>query len=240
MALSLEICCPSMGGHEQAVLSWQDTMAKPWDVRVDEITTGVEAGFLYKLDKFTRTSQADLIAFFHSDLYVHEHGWDARVLAEFSDEAVVAVGFVGATRLGHENIYKVPYDYTQLARGDVWSNLTDAEAHGEREPRARDVVVLDSCAIVVRRDFLASVGGWPVQDYPNNSHCTDLWLAGMAAREHKRTRVVGVAASHMSGGKGEAGTSWLDERGGDVKMHREAHRVTYEMFRDVLPLRTGQ
>lgn len=237
MALSLEICCPSMGEHEQAVLSWTDTISRPLDVKVDDTTEGVEAGFLYKLDRFARESKADVLAYFHSDLYIHEHGWDARVMAEFSDEDVAVVGFVGATRLGHENIYKVPYDYTQLARGNVWSNLTDAESHGGREPRSRDVVVLDSCAVIVRRDFLSSVGGWPVRDYPNNSHCTDLWLGCVCARTRRRTRIVGIACSHMSGGRGDVGSRWLDDRGGDHKMHQEAHQVTYEMFRDVLPLR---
>ena len=50
MSLSLEICVPSMGGHEEAVTTWQDTASKPWKVTVLDETKGEHAGFLTKCE----------------------------------------------------------------------------------------------------------------------------------------------------------------------------------------------
>lgn len=240
MSNSLSLFCPSTGVHEEAVTSWQDTMTKPWPVVVDDQTEGEEAGFLTKCDKGWRTTDAIVVGFLHSDLYIHEHGWDARVLYEFDDPQVAVVGFVGATRLGHEDIYKVRYDYTQLARADVWSNLTDAEEHGQRDAGTRQVAVVDSCAVFVRRSLLARVGGWPVTRYPNSSHCSDLWICCVALCYGGSCRLVGVACTHRSGGRGQRGEAWLAERGGDrAAFHQPAHRLIYEDFRDVLPIRVS-
>lgn len=236
-ARSLEIVCPSVGPATEAVTSWNDTMRKPWDIRVLEDIEGDEAGFLSKCQRGLVEAKADVIAYFHSDLFIHEHGWDERVLEAFADPRVAVVGFVGATGLGHENVYKVPYDYTQLARYDVWSNLSDWSAHGKHESETRPVAVIDSCAVVVRRSFLTGLGGWPVGRYPNTSHCSDLWVCACAARAGHHVELVGIACTHRSGGRGSEGERWLDARGGDQSLHRAAHRVLYEDFRDVLPIR---
>lgn len=238
---SLAIFCPSMGGHEQAVTSWQDTMSKPWPIVVDDATEGDDAGFLTKCDRAWRQLDATVIGFLHSDLYTLEHGWDRRVLAEFSDPRVAVAGFVGAMRLASNDIYRLPYDYRQLARGDVWSNLTDWRNHGRNETSSRNVAVVDSCAVFARRDFLARVGGWPCARYPNSSHCSDLWLCCMARRLKLCSRLVGVRAAHLSGGRGNQGEHWLNSRGGDLaSFHRPAHQLIYEDFRDVLPIKEEQ
>lgn len=237
MLNSLSIACPSMGGHEAAVASWEDTLAKPWPIVVDAATEGNDAGFLTKCDKAWRATDATIIGYLHSDLYIMEHGWDQRVRAEFGDPQVAVVGFVGATRLGTDDIYRVPYSYTQLARADVWSNLTDAESHGGRDAGTRQVAVVDSCTVFVRRLFLDRIGGWPTSTYPNSSHCSDLWISLMAHRAGMQIRMVGVAASHRSGGRGSVGEGWLNARGGDTAMHRRAHDLIYDQFRPELPLR---
>src|SRR5437868_11331309 len=118
MSLALAIFCPSCGGHEEAVTTWQDTMSKPWPIIVDDRTEDEEAGFLTKCDKFWRTCDADIIGYLHADLYTLEHGWDQRVLEQFADPQVGVVGFVGATQLGTDDIYKVGYNFRQLARAD--------------------------------------------------------------------------------------------------------------------------
>lgn len=236
MNRSLALICPSMGGHEEAVTTWQDTMSKPWTVQVLAESEGEEAGFLAKCERGWRSTDADVVGFLHSDLFILEHGWDQRVLDAFANENVVVVGFVGATRLGHPDIYRVPYDYRQLARGDVWSNLTDAESHGGRDAGSRRVAVVDSCAVFVRREFLRRLGGWPVGQLPNSSHCSDLWICCAAHRARGTVMVVGVAATHRSGGKGSVGAAWLEAKGGDESVHREAHRWLYDNARDVLPI----
>jgi hypothetical protein len=235
--MTLEVACASMGGHVPALESWQHTATHQHTYTVDITTHGEHAGFLAKCQKAYEESKADVIGYLHADLTIHEQGWDERVLREFEWPTVAVVGFVGATQLGHDDIYKIGYDYRQLARGDVWSNLTDAEAHGQRDVGSRPVAVLDSCAIFVRRSFLQRVGGWPIGRLPNTSHCTDLWICATAHRLGRQVRMVGVSATHASGGKGESGSKWLDARGGDDFLHKQAHVATYELLRSVLPLR---
>ena len=239
MSLTLEISCASMGGHVAALESWQKHATRAHTYTVDITTSGEHAGFLTKCQQAYEESTADVIGYLHSDLLIHEDGWDTRVLREFEWPTVAVVGFVGGTRLGHDDIYRVPYDFRQLARGDVWSNLTDAEAHGQRDAGSRPVAVLDSCAIFVRREFLKRIGGWPLGKLPNTSHCTDLWICATAHRLGRQVRMVGVSATHASGGKGEKGSKWLDARGGDEALHRQAHVAVYDLLRGVLPLRIG-
>jgi len=234
---SLAICCPSTGGHEGAQTTWADTMSRPWEIVIDSTTEGDQAGFLTKCEALRHRTDADVIGYLHSDIYMHEHGWDVRVLREFEDERVAVVGVVGATGLGHEDIYKVPFHFTQLARCGVFSNLTDAEVHGERETGTRSVAVIDSCAVFVRSEFLNRMGGWPIAVYPNSSHCSDLWICCMAHRFQQTVRMVGVACTHKSGGRGTVGEDWLNARGGDHSLHQKAHVALYNDFRDVLPVR---
>ncbi len=212
-------------------------MSRPWPVVVDDNTVGEEAGFLTKCEKGWRETDATIIGYLHSDLYMLERGWDQRILAEFDSDEVGVVGVVGALGLGSPEIYKVPYIYTQLARSDVYSNLTDWEVHGQREVGSKKVAVVDSCAVFVRRSLLARCGGWPVDRYPNSSHCSDLWICLTAVRLDFSAWMVGIACQHRSGGKGQAGNQWLNDRGGDEQLHRRAHEVLYQEFRDVLPVR---
>src|SRR5260370_39182009 len=104
MSLSLALCCPSTGGHEEAVTSWSDTISRPWPITVDAETVVDSAGFLTKCNKFWRTCDADIIGYLHSDLFTLENGWDQRVLGEFQDERVGVVGFVGALGLRERDI----------------------------------------------------------------------------------------------------------------------------------------
>jgi len=215
-------------------------MSKPWPIRVDATTEGEDAGFLRKCEAAWKQTDATVIGYLHSDLFIHENNWDVRVMQQFDDPRVAVVGFVGATGLAHEDIYKVSYAYTQLARSDVWSNLSDAEAHGQRETGARRVAVIDSCAVFVRRDVLSRLGGWSVDRYPNSSHCSDLWICCAVHRLGLSVHMVGISCTHRSGGRGATGESWLAERGGDRSMHQEAHVKLYEDMRDVLPIRIKQ
>ena len=236
--MRLSVLCPSMGSHEEAVSTWAETSHTELQITVDSTTTGPAAGFLTKCQRFYERDSAPIQGYLHADLYIQDEGWDQRVMDQFGDPAVGVVGFVGARRLGDPDIYRTPYDYRQLARAGVLSNLVDAEVHGERYSGECEVAVLDSCAVFVRRSLLVRCGGWKSSGLPDNTHCSDLWISLMARRFAMATRVVGVRARHTGGGKGEAGLGWLAGVGGDQATHREAHRVIYDQFRDLLPVVT--
>ena len=138
-----------------------------------------------------------VLAFIHDDVEIYEDGWDERVLREFDEPTVGVVGFGGATGLGTPGLYKTPYRLQQLARTNYASNVTDAEVHGSRFTGERDVAVLDGFSMIVRRELLDKVGGWPVDHLA--FHCYDTWLCCMARRHGYRTRLVGVRCHHFGG-----------------------------------------
>src|SRR6266550_6670495 len=105
---ALVLLCPSTGAHEGAVTSWIDTATKPWEVMVDDTIVGPGAGYLQKLDALSKQTEAEILGYMHSDLYILEKNWDGRVRAQFEDEEIVVVSFFGARRLGDDDLYKVP------------------------------------------------------------------------------------------------------------------------------------
>jgi hypothetical protein len=239
--MKLAIMCPSTGGHEAAVESWLTLEYTLWPVEVDATIEGEDAGYLQKVQKFYASTYADVIAYFHSDLFIRERDWDVRVLKEFEDPSVVLVSFFGAKELGRANIYVDPYDFRQLARGGCYSNMRDWFNHGQRCTGSMDVAMIDSFSLIVRRSFLDLIGGWPMFAPP--SHGSDMWICMMAARHKKKVRLVGIDCEHSSGGvRGDgkfdypawaATTNW----GSDAAMHQWWHLYLYKEFRDVLPIR---
>ena len=178
---------------------------------------------------------ADIIGFLHDDLTLLEP-WEERVIKEFEASDVAIVGFGGATGVGHPDIYKVPYHYTQLARANFLSNMVDAEKHGQRFTGERDIAFLDSFSMFIRREWLLSVGGYPVDRYAP-SHMSDCWLCLKAWQTGNRVRLVGVSCEHTGGGAGPEYPKWCatTKWGSDEAMHQYNHRLIYEEFSSLLP-----
>lgn len=186
---------------------------------------------------YERTT-APVIAYLHDDVTIRDSDWAERVLAEFADPQVGVVGFCGALRHGHVNLYKVPYQLVHLARYDVLSNMDDAEVHGARFAGVCDVAVLDGFALIVRRKLLAECGGWLVHGLPAH-HNYDYLICCLAHRFGYRVRLVGVPCHHAGGRTATtpAYQEWAKRTqwGSDVEMHIQGHRVIYDNFSDVLP-----
>jgi GT2 family glycosyltransferase len=206
--------------------SWSANTLREWSTRLMENDlTG--QGLLESYQSAYEESNADILAFVHDDLTVLDPLWYERVLQEFKDDSVGMIGFGGALRLGHHDIYRIPYDPMQLARYEFISNMTDAETHGTRFKGSCDVSTLDGMALFVRRSVLLDAGGWPL-DTPLGYYLYDHWLACQVKRQGLRTRLLGVLCDHPGGktlGKGRSQEEWI-----------EAHRYFYDNFKDCLPM----
>lgn len=178
----------------------------------------------------------DVLIYVHDDVTLHDDQTVSRVLREFRDDNVVAVGLGGATSLGRPALYKEVYSIWNMARGGYASNQTDAQVHGERFTGVRQVAVLDAFFMAVRTSFLRDIGGWPVAHLSH--HCLDLWLACEARRHKKEIWMVGASCTHHGGGSSTSpkyrDAAWL--QGGSMEEdHARPHRWLYENYRDVLP-----
>jgi len=228
----------------RCIQSWQDTVTPPasrplheWITRYN--TPDENLGVTGSLQWLYEHTTAPIIAFLHSDCEIFEQGWDERVLREFDDPKVGVVGFGGGRQHGSQDIYKTRYSLSQLARADYVSNTTDAEQHGQRFTESCEVAVLDGFALVVRRELLDRVGGWPVKELP--FHCYDYWTAIAAHKHGYSVRCVGIKCQHWGGATATtpAYQEWSLKVLGksDAQIHEESHRVIYEMGRGVLPWR---
>ena len=187
-------------------------------------------------------SDHDIVAFLHNDLEIHEKGWDVRVLREFQNPQVGVVGFGGSLQHGHTNIYKISYDYRQLGRFHYYSNVSDWQKHGKQFTGQRDVATLDGFALIVRRELLEKMGGWQISKWPPH-HNYDYRLTLEANRHNYKVRLVGVSCHHHGGGMAVSpeyqewcqSTKW----GADAEMHKVGHRMCYEEYRDVLPVKVN-
>lgn len=219
---------------------------------------GSVPAFRQGVDRALQESDADVIACFHDDLEILELDWDAKVLRYFEREPSIGLaGFGGAIGLGTDAIYHAPYDPMQLARIGFRSNLVDAEAHGARSLLAERVACLDGFSQIGRRAFWEGRMGPRGKSAPNRHHAKpwtelqdlgiihhgyDGMLGCLAARSGWECWYLPVRAKHYGGrtAVGDPGyAAWAQTQAanGDQGLWREAHRIWYDSFRDVLPLR---
>src|SRR5262245_36136489 len=140
--------------HPECVLTFcrtSSTWLFPERVLYRRNTAEDNLGLVGSYNWLYENTKAEILAYIHDDVVCHEERWDERVLEEFEDPSVGVVGFGGALWHGTDELYKRPYELTQLRRIDYLSNVDDAETHGERFDGARDVAVLDGFALIVRR-----------------------------------------------------------------------------------------
>ncbi len=239
----MTIVVPSMVPERahKAIGDWRALMATPAEHQyliVDNSETN--RGVLASMQWGYENAIEPIIAFIHDDVLVHEEDWDTRVEAEFNDPSVGVVGFGGALQHGAPDIYKTPYQLSQLGRSHYRSNTDDAELHGERFTGSCDVATLDGFALIVRKELLDKVGGFPVAELPPH-HNYDYWLTLSAWRHGYRVRLCGVRCQHQGGltavtkeyQEWATKTKW----GSDAEMHKQGHRWLYDRFADVLPVR---
>lgn len=197
-------------------------------------------GPVASLQRGYELSTSPIIAFIHDDVEILEPGWDAAVLEEFQRPNVGVVGFGGALGLGTDDIYKTPYRLQQLARLNYGSNAPDWETHGTRFTGSREVATLDGYALIVRRELLDKIGGWPTRDLTFHNYDNAICL--YAHRHGYKVRQLGIYAKHGGGGtsvKDGRYAAWLKAEFNktDSDVHRESHEWLYAEFKDCLPVR---
>ena len=179
----------------------------------------------------------EIVAAIHNDLIIKDDGWDLAVIEPFKYALTGVVGFHGSKWLGHPDLYRIPYELIQLARGDNYSNLVDAESHGHRITEPMEVVTLDGMGLVARKEDLLEWGGFN-ETYIHHMYDHDLCLT---ARWHGRHNyVLPISVQHLSGQTANFPkyNEQMKKEGrehGDVDVHRQAHIDFYERWRN-----TGQ
>lgn len=177
---------------------------------------------------------SDFIFYTHNDVLIHEKNWDdklIRVLSSLPDCGVA--GFYGAKAIGHPNIYKIPYQQSQLARFENVSacHRMDAAIHGFRPPHGETepVAVMDGFSLIVRTELLDKIGGFDRQYPPHHNYDNDICLESINAGY--KNYVIAMDAEHL-GGRTDVGEDWAKPFGkSKQQIHTDAHPVMYEKWR---------
>jgi len=177
-------------------------------------------------------------------------------------------GFGGGKGLGSDDIYQTPYNPMQLARQGFRSNMRDAEAHGVRSTVAEPVACLDGFSQIGVRAYWQGVPhlllrASPLPDQDPNlfaymerlgiiHHAYDSALGAYAKMLGYQVWFLPVKCHHFGGRTAVGDARYQDwasnyqyedqETGrggqGDQGFWEKSHRVVYELFRDILPIRT--
>lgn len=204
---------------------------------------GVVRGFAAAVrDALEIFPDAEYFACLHDDLRIDLPAWDERVVEFFDQHPKVGLaGFGGALGVGREGMYEEPYDPMTLARHGFLSNMEQAEAHGSRWRHPRPVAVLDGFSMIFRRDLARATWDW-LAGSGIRHHVYDVAAACLARRLEQEVWLLPVRCHHAGGQTAVGDASYQEwartvhERG-DQGFWEEAHRVVWEEFKDVLPIR---
>lgn len=209
---------------------------------------GTVPAFRAGVDFALAHTDADIIACLHDDVEILDPHWEEKVIRHFEryPECGLA-GFGGAIGLGADDIYQTPYDPMQLARSGFRSNLINAECHGIRSLLAERVACLDGFSQIGRRAFWAGDIHHPkpltyLAKQGMIHHFYDSALGALARRAGWEAWYLPVKCTHLGGqtAVGDQGyQKWAQGQNprGDQGFWEASHKVGYELFRDVLPLR---
>lgn len=232
-------------GSEQPLAEqpFVERWASEHDVRVhrNEENIGVYPTFQQGMEM----TDSEWVFFSHNDVEMLDWGWDERLetilflLTKHHKPGVC--GMFGAKGIGTPDIYRAPYEFTQLMR---WHCHTVQAMH-DGDPNAsvplerlwERIAVLDGFSIIVsRRMFNEALGGkfdherYPVHHCYDQDICLDSHFGGF------ENYAIDVNCKHH-GGVTSTREKWAEDMGSsDLKIHRAAHKVMYEKFRGRLPV----
>jgi GT2 family glycosyltransferase len=163
---------------------------------------------------------AEIHAFLHNDLIIHELHWDDRVRHAFSTHRELGlVGFGGALEAGNDG-----------GRSHFMSNLVDAHVHGKHIVDFQPCVLLDGMALIARETMLSKTGGFDESYSLHHFYDADLSLASIDSGFWNA--VLPIRCEHLGG------TTSLSVESSNS--FHESNRQRYiNKWRKILPRRVG-
>lgn len=245
---------------EPCLASWlQHAVTHPQITCVPNAYLGAVRAFARGVDEhLEKHPDSEVICCFHDDLVIFEQGWDQKVLDAFADPGVGLAGFGGWMAIGATDLYDAEYDPLALAGFGYRSNQTDAERHGTRSTDVEPVVAVSAFSQIGRRAFFSGfreeewrtklsrrkrfLRPWvQLDDWRMVDHFYAQALGCLARRHGWRVLSLPARCRHLGGHTTNdlAYHEWADHEmdGGDRGIWEAAHRIGYEQFKDVLPLR---
>lgn len=153
-------------------------------------------------------TDADILCFIHSDIFIHERNWDKRLLTVFEKNPQLGlVGFIGSDEideLGGRGLGTASNFAGKTVNGYTGSK---AEVHGKRLLGYMDAVVVDGCVMAFRRTVLEQIKFRP--DFPIH-HFYDRLLSCEVLERGFNVGVLGIEFDHISGQTANSSTKYFE------------------------------
>lgn len=146
------------------------------------------AGMVGSLRQAVQHSDADVLCYLHSDMFIFEPGWDAQILQAFeADPKLGMLGVVGA-EVAEAN----------GGRSLVHCAFRDWVKHGHKPTKKiTPVAILDGCCLIMRRELLLT-GDLLDETLPSH-HFYDKSLSLAFTMASHRVGVIDLDCAHISG-----------------------------------------
>ena len=176
-------------------------------VTVDVIRLEKNIGVYPTFWEALKHTDADVLAFIHSDLIIEEKGWDTNVLKYFDEiePRMGLMGFIGSNEIdwhggrgaGTTSNFLGLETETHTKTGEVkkWKG-SPAEAHGRRSTVYSLASVVDGCVMIFRRSVLEQIKQRP--EFPPH-HFYDRLLSCETRELGYEVGVLGIGCDHISG-----------------------------------------
>lgn len=187
-------------------------------------------------------TDSTFIFFSHNDVEMVHYGWDNELTSIlkvllYSNQKPGVCGMFGAKGIGTPDIYRSPYNFTQMMRWDcvTVNSMFDGKSARLLDSQYEKVAVLDGFSLIVSRKMINSLRGkfdyerYPVHHMYDHDICLESIFAGYS------NFVIDIDCKHH-GGVTSTREPWAEKMGTtDYSVHREAHKVFYEKYRGKLP-----
>ncbi|MHB8483454.1 MAG: glycosyltransferase [Nitrospiria bacterium] len=146
-------------------------------------------------------TDADIIAFFHSDFFVFEKDWSERVISEFErDSKLGLMGFVWSTEIdnaGGRGLGTASnFIDKEVSDGKRNWHTSGAEPHGRRITGFEYAAVLDGCSMIFRRAALMEI---EKKENMTPFHFYDKLMSNQVLELGWKVGGLGIGCGHCSG-----------------------------------------
>jgi GT2 family glycosyltransferase len=180
--------------------------------RVVELPENIGSYPVFHLAASLASPDREIVAVFHSDLFVYERGFDCRIADAFAScRQLGLLGFVGSNEIdqsGGRGLGTVSnFQGTSMTHnGQVWQG-SPAKVHGRCSTALERAAVVDGCAMIFRRSVLSSLPR--LSNFPPH-HFYDRLLSCQIMELGYLVAVLGIACDHISGQTANGASGYLD------------------------------
>jgi len=180
--------------------------------RVVTLPENIGTYAVFELAPTLASRGCEIVGVLHSDLFVHERGFDRRIADAFASWPQLGlVGFVGSNeidRSGGRGLGTVSnfLGASTTRNGRVWQG-SPAAVHGRSSAGIERAAVVDGCAMIFRRSTLSSIPRFP--NFPPH-HFYDRLLSCQVMELGYLVAVMGIACDHISGQTASGASGYLD------------------------------